>query len=193
MSRAAAQKSEIIAEKEVMKPKMNQARPRKVALTKAEERIVNQFSEIMRKAEERAEEYKQDPEYIESLVNIAANKIAKEESIPKDWSRFIGEVFDKATRGKRTARAGGFLTLDELVMTALSSSRPVKKVTPQEQKIIRMAFVVKRMELEPTLKKAQDRVKIAAAELGIMLDKATEKGKKPEYLDDKAWAEKMVV
>jgi hypothetical protein len=56
-----------------------------------------------------------------------------------------------------------------------------------------MASVVKMMERVPTLKKAPDRVKIAAAEMGMMLDRSVERGKNPRLLDDKNWAEKRVV
>jgi hypothetical protein len=105
----------------------------------------------------------------------------------------ISEAIKRQTRSRRTARPGGKVTLNQLVMTALSARRPVRKRTAQEKKIVKMASVVKMMERVPTLKKAPDRVKIAAAEMGMMLDRSVERGKNPRLLDDKNWAEKRVV
>jgi hypothetical protein len=126
----------------------------------------------------------------ESEIKRFALLTAKKMNIGLD---LISQAIKRQTKSKRTARMGGRFTLDQLVMTALNASPPIKSRTPEEKRIVNMAAVVKKMERVPTLKKAPDRVKIAAAELGIMLDKAIEKGKRTKLLDDKGWAEKKVV
>lgn len=108
--------------------------------------------------------------------------------ISYDWRRFLSESITKEMRTVRRARPGGRFTLDQFVMAALSSRRPVKKETPEETQIMRR--VAKKIVEMPEVK---PRPAIAAVELGMLQNKATERGVHPELINYKKWAHKKVV
>lgn len=168
--------------------KVKEAKKKILVGAKKEKEIEKEFASmvehVISKAEVKAEKITEED--ILAYINISYEKV------PKDWRKFVGQVIDKAMRGRRTARPGGFMTLDEYVKVAMGAARPrpvAKKAYENISKIAKKIASSKFSGMEDL----EEEAVVAALELAALIELYSKKGDEKKINFKNQWVKKKTV